>query len=199
MRVVIVLLAAGRSARMGFPKQLWKWEGRTLIRRMAETALAVRSSGISAETVVITGAGAEETGAEVRDLAVRIQYNPDWEEGMASSLRTATEAAGDADALLVLLTDQPAVSTGLLETLLDTWKQQPDQPVVSDYGDAWGPPLVLPLSFRSDLLALRGDTGAKAFLKKHPERLIRIPFPQGKLDLDTPEDLLRLGKRGFGL
>lgn len=199
MQVLIALLAAGRSSRMGFPKQLWEWEGRSLVRRMAETALQAKAEGVRTETVVITGSHAEEISAQVSDLPVTLLFNPDWEEGMGSSVRAATLAAGNSDALLILLTDQMAVTSALLTTLMTAWKQHPGRPVVCDYGEAWGPPLVIPLSYRPELLALHGDTGAKFFLRHSPENLVRVQFPEGKLDLDTPEDLLRLGKRGSGV
>ena len=113
--VVALLLAAGGSRRMGHPKQLLLWQGASLVRRAAETALGSRCS----ELLVVLGSHAAEVSAELGGLPLRTCVNPDWAEGIASSLRTGVEALGEhADAVLVLLADQPKVDSALLDRLI---------------------------------------------------------------------------------
>lgn len=190
-KLAVVVLAAGASRRLGQPKQLLVWEGKTLLRRAAEAALTVPHAAVA----VVLGAHAERMYPELADLPVVVLENPDWPEGLAASVRQGVryaEARG-AGAVLFLLVDQPFVTGTLLRELVRTY-QTSGQPVVAcDYGGELGVPMLISQRFFSDLLQLTGDRGARALLHRYPDAVARVPFPAGHQDLDTPEDWYRFG------
>src|SRR6476659_6714021 len=118
-RVAALILAAGASSRMGRPKQLLDWEGRPLVRAAAEVALAARLDPL----LVVVG-GAQAQVAEALDgLPLRMIANRDYAAGQSTSLRAGIAALGqDADAVVVLLGDQPVVTATIIEQLVAEWQ-----------------------------------------------------------------------------
>jgi CTP:molybdopterin cytidylyltransferase MocA len=194
-RVAAVLLAAGGSRRFGRPKQLAKIAGTSLVRRAAEAAL-----GAGCEPLfVVLGAHAGEVGAELAGLAAERVANPAHAEGIASSIRAGVAAAGAAtpscDGALLLLVDQPRVDAALLGRLLGGFRQGGGvRPVACAYAGRVGVPAVFPRSLFGELAALRGDRGARSVLEARRAELLEVPFPEGAIDLDTPEDLARIDR-----
>ncbi len=187
-RVAGVLLAAGASRRLGQPKALVELGGRPLVRRVAETALALPVDPL----VVVVGAlGAEIEGA-LHGLPVRLVRNPAPERGMASSIAVGIAALDEnaVDAALVLLVDQPKLTTSHLATLVDA-SEEATRVTASAWDDALGPPALFPRAHWAALASLAGDRGARAWLREHPD-VVPISFPGGAFDLDTPEDLAAL-------
>ena len=180
--IAAVILAAGEGRRMGGPKALLALEGETLLRRAVKLALA---AGCSPVLAVV---GPWDPG--LADLAARAVVNAEAQEGMASSLRAGIAALPEeAGAALILTVDQPSVDVTLLRRLLALASEDPLRPVACAYGDSLGIPAVLPRRLFPDLLALRGDRGAKVLLLR--EKAASLPFPGGEADLDTPADLER--------
>ena len=181
-----LILAAGSGRRMGGPKALLVLEGETLLQR------AVR---------VAREAGCSEVFAVVADwdpgpIAATLVPNPEAQEGMASSLRMGIKALPTGtERVLLLAVDMVAVDADLLRRLVALSDLDPERPAACAYGEGFGIPVVLPRRLVPELLALRGDRGAKAVLQR--ESPATLPFPGGLLDLDTPADLERLrhGKR----
>lgn len=195
MRVPLVILAAGSSSRLGQPKQLVVFEEKTLLRRVVETALAVKQAGFETPIGVVLGANFDACQRELAGLNATILENSDWPEGMASSVRRAVAWATEqrADALLLLLCDQPFVTTELLETVLETFEKTGQPFVASDYGNGVrGVPVLVGNGFFDELKTLRGDRGAQAVLRRYPDAVATVPFSEGHFDLDSPEDLQRL-------
>jgi len=169
---------------MGGPKALLVLDGETLLQRAARIAEAAGC------TPVIAVVGDWDPGT--LDPSVRVVRNPGASEGMASSMRVGIAALPEpASAVLVLAIDQPAVDAPLLRRLLLLHAEQDGAaPVACAYGGSLGIPAILPAQFFPELLALKGDRGAKPILLR--ENALTIPFPEGAWDLDTPEDLARL-------
>ncbi|MET0340456.1 MAG: nucleotidyltransferase family protein [Polyangiales bacterium] len=186
--IACVVLAAGRSARLGRPKQLVSVDGHPLVRR---TAIAARASRCRHVGVVLGAASAAVEralfGVDVARLA-----NPAWETGLASSLAVAVEfaEARGADALLVCVCDQPHLSTAHLDALCAAHVGS-GRAVASAYAGILGVPAVFPRARFAALRTLQGDRGAGALLRNDREALT-IAWPEGAVDLDTPEDLARL-------
>ena len=188
--VALLLLAAGASTRMGRPKQLLPYRGRTLLRHAAETAVA---SGC-APIVLVTGALHEALVAEVADLLVQVVRNPDWETGMASSIRVGLAAAQTArpGAVLIMLSDQPLVTPALLQQLVAEQRRTQAPVVAATYGDAVGVPAVFDRGVFPALEKLSGMQGANRLIATLGAAGGRVPFPAGLLDVDTPEQYATL-------
>jgi len=190
MRVTAVVLAAGGSRRLGEPKQLLRIAGQALVRRAALAALGSRAERV----LVVTGAHAERVEAAVAGLAVEVVRCTAWEAGLAASLRAGVSAAlehGDASVLL-LLADQPAVDAALLDRLIALHRDERHPLAASHYGGEPGVPAIFAPRFARELLALDGDRGAKALLLR--EQVALVPFADGALDVDTPEDWARVSR-----
>ena len=188
-----IVLAAGASRRLGQPKQLLTLHGaehEKLLERAARLALEAGADPV----LVILGAHAEEIERNVQLGRCKVLLNSEWEEGMASSLRTGVRAAMEACAVcsgaLVMVCDQPALSAEHLRKLLAAHVVSPELPIVSRYGGRDGVPVVLPRRMFPAMLTLTGDHGARAILR-HCESTYPIDFPEGEWDLDHPEDLLK--------
>lgn len=192
-RIGALVLAAGGSRRLGRPKQLLAPLGEPLVHRMARLALEAGAAPVW----VVVGAGAEGVRTAMADLPVSCVENPGWEEGLASSIRAGVSAAAAAepapDGLLVLLVDQPRVDGPLLARLLGAARAAPDRRVACAYGGGLGVPALFPSADFPALGRLRGDRGARDILRAAPERVVPVPFPDGAVDVDRPEDAARLG------
>ncbi|HSN30567.1 MAG TPA: nucleotidyltransferase family protein [Kofleriaceae bacterium] len=177
--VAIAILAAGASTRMApRKKQLIEIDGEPLVRRAARIALASRASQVA----VVLGAYADEIAPALAGLAVTLLDNAAWAEGMASSVRVAAAwAVGQgASALLLCVCDQPAVTTPHLDALIAAHEADPARTIGSAYGGAVGVPAVIPRARWPELLALRGDRGARALLGQDA-----LPLPGGERDVDV--------------
>ncbi len=184
-----MILAAGESLRLGSPKQLLLYQGTTLIRHLAKTALDSRAGRVS----VVIGANAEKIRDEISRLPVTIIRNVNWQEGMASSIRAAVETEGqNAAAILFLLSDQPLVSTPILNALVDSFRQDPDRIAACTYSNTVGVPALFPKSYFRELTELAGDAGAKTVILRHIDSVSKISFPEGGVDIDSLSDLKKL-------
>jgi CTP:molybdopterin cytidylyltransferase MocA len=156
------VLAAGASRRLGRPKQLVNVEGQQLVRRIAEVAL---QSGCQPVAVVL-GAHTSEIGAAVADLPIVRLLNPEWAEGMGSSVRVAARWASGAalDALMLVLVDQIRLSTGHLDALRAA-SDRGLRIAASAYRGVLGVPAIFPRRFFPALQALKGDSGARQLLR----------------------------------
>ena len=162
----VIVLAAGFSRRRGSPKQLAMFEGETLIARAARIAASV------GDAIVVT------TPEFATGLQARVVINDEAEEGMASSIRAGVAACDDD--VLIMLCDQPHVTAAHLRALADA-----RAPIAaSAYAGTLGVPAYFAREFRAELLALRGDRGAKAIIDAHRELVAAVPFEEGAVDVD---------------
>jgi CTP:molybdopterin cytidylyltransferase MocA len=193
-RVGAVVLAAGASTRLGYPKQLVAHEGEPLVRR---AALAARDAG-ARPVLVVLGAGAA-TIAPALDALPGVQpiVHADWADGLASSLgaglRALEEACRDepCDGVLVTLGDQPLVDADALRRLLDAFAAGA-RVVAARYADALGAPAVFGREHLPALCTLEGDHGAGRWLRAHRALTTEVPMETAALDVDTPADVVRL-------
>jgi molybdenum cofactor cytidylyltransferase len=188
-RVAAVVLAAGRSTRMGGPnKLLAEIDRRPLVRIAAEEALA---SGASA-VVVVTGHQRAEIEKAVGGLPVRLVHNPDFADGLATSLKAGiTALSADADAAIVCLGDMPCVDAKLMRQLIAAFAPERGVlVVVPTFAGKRGNPVLWSRRFFPDLLAIEGDVGARHLIGRYGEAVVEVPVEKGTLvDVDTPETL----------
>ena len=188
--VALLLLAAGASTRMGQPKQLLPYRGRTLLRHAADTAVATGCAPV----VLVTGALYNALAAEVADLPIQVVHNPDWQTGMASSIRAGLAAAisSQPTAYLIMLSDQPLVAPELLLQMIAQQQQTQAPAVAAAYGDILGVPAVFNRSMLPALQHLEGAQGANRLIKSLGSAVGQVPFPSGLIDVDTPEQYAAL-------
>ena len=185
-RIGIIILAAGDSGRLGQAKQLLTIQGKTLIRRMAELAIEAHPERI----YVVTGAIEKDIKDELAGLPVTILHNKDWEEGSASSISQgiASLSADGLTGALLMTCDQVKLTSELLRSLTHAYINGNAGICCSAYGNELGIPALFDSRYFESLTALRGDKGAKKIIENAPDKII-IPFPEGGLDIDRPEDL----------
>jgi molybdenum cofactor cytidylyltransferase len=189
-RVAVAVLAAGGSSRMGRPKQLLPFGDRSLLRHGVEVALAAECGPV----VAVLGAEVERLRPELDGLPVEVLANGDWELGPGTSVRAAVDAV-DANprvgALVFLLCDQPLVSADHIHRLIEEHQTTGFPMVASGYAGTLGVPALFSRECFLALRALDPAVGAKQLLARRPDTVAAVPFPDGEIDLDTPEDYAR--------
>ncbi len=182
----IAILAAGESARLGRPKQLIDWPGEPMLRHLCREALAT-----GCPVAVVLGAHSASIRPAIADLPLQIIENAAWRDGMAGSIRAAL--TDDAmDSILLMVCDQPLVTTHTLGALINAEKPRGSLIVASAYAGTLGVPAIFDRALFEELRQLQGAQGAKALIQRHRAQVCSVPFPAGEQDLDTPDDLERL-------
>ena len=183
-----VVLAAGGSRRLGRPRQLVPHRGEPLVRHAVREACASPADHVG----VVVGCEAPAVVDALGASRATVLTNAAWDRGMATSLHVAVRWARalGADALLLMLCDQPGVTRAHLTALSATY-QATRGPVASRYGETLGAPAVLCAAQYDALLALEGDRGAAAVLRSAPD-LTLLDLPEGAFDVDTEDDVARL-------
>ncbi|WP_336209098.1 nucleotidyltransferase family protein [Nonomuraea sp. LPB2021202275-12-8] len=176
-RVAGLLLAAGQGARLGRPKALLEHQGERLVDR----GVRLLEEGGCHPVVVVLGAATVQVR---RAVTVR---NPDWPDGMGSSLRIGLAALpAEAEAVVVALVDQPFVRPEAVRALIASGAEV----AVATYGGRRRNPVLIGRRHFAEVAAMaRGDVGARPFLAAHPELVTDVPCPGDPADIDTPEDL----------
>ncbi len=193
-KVAAIVLAAGRSTRMGGPNKLVaEIGGKPLIRIAAEQALASHASPV----IVVTGHERERTEAALAGLDVRLVHNPDYALGLGTSVRTGIAAVpAESDGAIVCLGDMPQVDAALIDTLIAGFDPEKAGLIVVPTTDgARGNPVLWARRFFPELMALEGDVGARNLIGRYAEAVAEIPV-EGRAaftDVDTP-DALRAAK-----
>jgi molybdenum cofactor cytidylyltransferase len=186
METVIIILAAGSSSRMGQSKQMMKIDDVTLLKRSVLTAL---QSGIG-PVVVVVGAHEEEHRKEIENTA-HIISNANWENGMGSSLKSGLRHAQklfQVENIIVMVCDQPHVSPSILKNLQFKMSSTQKSIIASAYAEVVGVPVLFNKIFFNEILRLPDSGGARKIIERHPSETFLVEFPEGSVDLDTPED-----------
>ncbi|HEX3318168.1 MAG TPA: nucleotidyltransferase family protein [Solirubrobacteraceae bacterium] len=180
-----MVLAAGAGRRFGATKQLADLDGRPLLQHAVDAANA--AEGID-RVVVVLGHDAERIRAAVDLGRAKAVVADGWREGQAASLRAGVQAAGDAEALVVLLGDQPRLTSDAVGRVLAARGEH--AAVRARYSGVPGHPVVLEHALFADLLRLRGDMGARDLLAHHRVADVDMgPDHLAQVDVDTPEQL----------
>ncbi|MGA2411716.1 MAG: nucleotidyltransferase family protein [Candidatus Binataceae bacterium] len=191
-RVEGLLLAAGESRRMGYPKPLLIVDGLTFIAKSAAAMLAVTS-----RLIVVLGAHADRVRAAMpRDQRVVAAMNPDFSRGQLSSLKAGlAHISPDADAVIVHLADHPLVRLATFEALMAEYERSQKPIVIARYEGRRGHPVIFARSLFGELLAAPEDQGARVVVNADPSRIAYLESgdPGTVLDLDTPADLAQAG------
>jgi len=192
-RTAAVILAAGRSTRMGGPnKLLAEIGGRSLIRIAAEQALASRARPV----IVVTGHQHESVEAALKGLDVTFVRNPNFADGLSTSLKTGLDAVpATVDGAVVCLGDMPQVSAALIDKLIGAFDPERGALiVVPTIAGKRGNPVVWSRRFFAELTALEGDVGARHLIGRYPEAVAEVALNDTAVltDVDTPDALSKV-------
>jgi len=189
MSVAAVVLAAGEARRMGRPKQLVEWGGRPLL----EHVIAMVFGWPVDFVVVVLGANADDILERVDFGAAVAAVNPEWKEGLASSIRVGIDVLmreRGPEHTFVALGDQPEIPADVPPRLLEVMESSPKPAAVPVYRYQRGNPVLVARSLWTRFAGLSGDQGAAGLLRAHPQWVEEVRF--GHLppaDIDDPEDL----------
>ncbi len=189
-RVVAIVLAAGLGQRMGGNKMLADFDGRPML---SATLNNVLTSDVD-EVVVVTGYAREKVEALIHGERIRAVHNPDYETGMASSLRVGVQAAGAADAIVVCLGDMPRVSGTVIDRLIAAFNPTEHRSIiVPTHRGQFGNPVLWGAEHFARLSSLSGDKGARMLVGELKSEATEVEADEGVLmDADTPEALAAL-------
>ncbi len=183
-----VVLAAGGSLRLGRPKQLVSYRGETLVVRAARAACGAGCTPV----VVVAGDERERLAEELRPLDVHLCHHAEWQRGIGSSIRAGVAhlltVSPSLDALVLMVCDQPFVTAEIISALLVARARTGKRAIACAYAETVGVPALFDRTFFPALTSLRDAHGAKQLLAAHPDETARVNFPQGTMDLDSPED-----------
>ncbi len=187
--IYAIILAAGESSRFGSPKQLVNWQENNLLQHTINITKLLFDKNI----IVVLGANVELIQSRLNKSEITIAKNNDWQTGISSSIRAGIKALPeDAEAVMILLCDQPLIEKSSLKKLFDLWQKRPNDIVASEYQDTPGVPAIFPAVFFSQLESLQGDKGAKQLIMSMKEQVHTISVPEASLDIDTQNDFYNL-------
>ncbi|MGD1701097.1 nucleotidyltransferase family protein [Dapis sp. BLCC M229] len=188
----IIILAAGASTRLGQPKQLLIYQEHSFIFNTVE--IAVNSD--CAPIVVVLGAYADLIFPEISNFPVKIVKNCDWQEGMNSSIKLGINnlkaTQENLEAVLLMLCDQPFVSTQLIKKIIDVYYLTGKAIVACEYAATFGVPALFSAKFFPEMLNLKTAKGAKQIIKNYSYQVATVDFPKGEIDIDTFADYQQL-------
>ncbi len=193
-KIGAVLLAAGASIRLGQPKQLLNFRGKSLL----ENVISALDQSETSCLVVVLGGNEALIKDKLNLGQVVIISNPEWQKGMSGSLKsglTYLKGAYDLDAVLLLLADQPYVDHSLLNQLIGSFKEGNKGIIACSYNNTLGVPCIFSKKYFPMLLALSEQEGAKKIILAHREDTAIVDFPLGAVDIDTWEDYESLLKK----
>jgi molybdenum cofactor cytidylyltransferase len=192
-----VVLAAGMSSRMGESKQLLRLGGRTVLQQTLENLRGARVD----EIILVLGFAAETIAANTAVEGVKVVINPQFADGMGSSLRTGLAALDPViNAALVVLADQPFIRPVTLDQLIDGYLQSGAQIAIPTYRGFRGNPVLLDRSVFAEVMALTGDVACRAIFGSHTDGIVKVPVDDlgVLLDIDNRDDFERLQRFAGG-
>jgi molybdenum cofactor cytidylyltransferase len=190
MLLGLVILAAGKSKRMGFAKQNILFKEKTMLQHLLHQALMTDYLPIT----VVVGANKKDIVPNFDKLPITIIDNPNAEKGMGSSIKMGLigsyMAEKNLDGLLFMTSDMPLVNTNYLKAMALAFENEPDALIIaSKYGGKPGIPALFRRAIFEDLLSIADAYGAKKLIEKHEKKTFTIDFPEGETDLDTQADV----------
>ena len=187
-KIGVVILAAGASTRLGKPKQLLRYHGKSLLQNAIDAAVSSAANTV----LIVLGANADEITNEIDRSGISIIINTEWNEGMASSVTIGLNEllfiSPSIEAAIFMVCDQPHISSQLINGLINVHRQTGKPIVTCNYGDTIGPPALFHRTLFNEIMQLKGDVGARMIIQQHSDEVATVLFPEGKIDIDTIDD-----------
>lgn len=181
--VTAIVPAAGRSTRMGALKQLLPFGEHTVVERVISTLIASKVNRV----VVVLGHRAEEIRRVLSTYPVTITVNPDPDGDMLSSVQCGVRTAEPGHAFLIALGDQPLITAGTVDRLIEAAARTEAGIVVPSYQGRRGHPVLIAARHREDILALRGDGGLKQLREQYPDAVYTMPVETDEILIDLDQ------------
>lgn len=185
---VCLLLAAGSSSRMGSPKMLLPFNGKTFLQHAIDEIKNSNANGL----VVVTGCCHQHLKGILLPQQINFVENKNWEEGMSSSIQTGTaytiQQYPSTESIIIAVCDQPYISSSLLNELVAAKQKTGKGIIASTYNNTQGTPVLFSKKYFEQLKQLGGPYGAKKIIQGHANDMSAINFPKGAIDIDTVED-----------
>lgn len=222
MKTVCLLLAAGSSSRMtkpgrhrrsdrvtedqtemnpgvtfgndqaSFPKMLLDFNGKTLLQHIIDEVQQLHNTSM----VVVTGCYHKLLKEILQAQQIPFIKNEQWEEGMGTSIQQGIiyllDHYSNADNVMVLVCDQPYISSGLLQQMMDAKQTTGKGLIACTYNNTTGTPVLFDKKYFAQLAMLKGPSGAKKMIQQFTDDMVPVPFPAGSIDIDTPDDYKKL-------
>jgi molybdenum cofactor cytidylyltransferase len=192
--IAAIVLAAGTSSRMGENKLTAEWNGKPIVRRTVEAALASHADSVT----VVTGHEGDKVAAALAGLDVHVVSNPHYAEGLSTSLRAGLKAIPESDGAVVLLGDMPEIAPALIDRMIAAFSPEDGRAIVLAVRNGKrGNPVLWARRFFTDMETVAGDTGAKHLIGDNEELVCEIEAGSDAVlaDIDTPEELAALRTR----
>jgi molybdenum cofactor cytidylyltransferase len=187
MKFSIIILAGGRSKRMGTMKQLLPWGDRTILQHVIDISSQVKPG----EIIVVLGHNADEISKVLAGEPVKIVVNSEFSKGMSTSLKAALRhVSPESDVYVFMLCDQPLVTVDMLKLLLSRHQASALGITVPVYQGIKGRPVVMDSKYKEELMTLKGEIGAKQVIDNHPGDVLEVPVDSEEVivDIDTQEE-----------
>jgi len=184
-----IVLAGGESKRMGSPKMILPYKGKTIIENVLENVLASDVERV----VTVLGSSKDEVMKAIGKLPVLHCYNPNYKDGMLSSVKCGFEfLPADLRAAMVFLGDQPMAETAVINKMLNAYNESGKGILVPVFENKRGHPLLTDRKYRDEIMSLDDPEGLKGLLRRHPDDLLEVETenPSVLMDIDTREDYI---------
>jgi len=182
--ISVILLAAGKSKRMGRPKQLLPFRGSTVLE---QTVKNVSESELN-ELIVVTGYQAERIAQRITDKQIKIAVNREFQRGIGSSIKCGLAQVSErSDAIMIVLGDQPLIEKHAIDPLIQTFSTTDQGILVPIYQGIRGHPVIFDAKYKDELLRLPDEVGGRKLIKEHPEDVLKIEVATESVivDIDT--------------
>lgn len=182
-----ILLAAGESKRMGQLKQGLPLGNSTILEQSIDNLVHSKID----ELIVVLGYRAQELREKVAGRPVKTVINPEYEQGMSTSIIAGLHLVDDkAQAVMFVLADQPFIDSKIVDKLIDEFSRTSKGIVIPTYRGRRGHPVIFAISYKEELLRLKGDVGGRQVVKEHPDDVLEIPVDSEgiNVDIDTVSD-----------
>jgi len=192
-KIAIIILAAGKSKRMGFAKQIIRINNEPLLKITLD-----KIESISEETYCVLGANKDLILEEIHFNNTVVIDNINYEKGLSSSISICIEFFEkknlNYDGVLFVLGDQPAIETEYFLSIIKAFNEHKTKIIATNYDGKAGVPALFPKSFFKELKIIKGDKGAREILKNKPKSIIFESFKTNLVDIDTRKDLIDYNK-----
>ena len=181
-----MILAAGESRRMGRPKLLLPFGEKTIIETVIESVIQSKTEKV----LVVLGSGIEKIKEKIKNFPLKIVVNPDFRKGMLSSVQRGFQVMPEnTKAALLILGDQPSISTDIINKIIDAYKRTGKGIVLPVYKNERGHPVLIDMMYRGEVENLSPDIGLRGTVYNHPEDILEV-------EVETPGILKDIDNMG---